>query len=62
MIEYNLIKLLLLHHLSTTYKTNHAFRDYINEFYDSKKINDTYIDLLENFLNEYALSNTEKSE
>lgn len=41
---------------------NLQFSDYISKYYDSKKINKRYKELLDDFLNEYALNKTEKSE
>ncbi len=38
------------------------FSDYISDNYDIKKINMRYRILLDDFLNEYALNKTEKSE
>ena len=38
------------------------FSDYISDNYDIKKINNRYKELLDDFLNEYALNKTEKSE
>lgn len=41
---------------------NIRFSDYLKDNYDIKKFNERYKELLDNFLNEYALNNTEKSE
>lgn len=41
---------------------NIRFADYIEDKYDSNKINKRYRELLDNFLNEYASNKTEKSE
>lgn len=38
------------------------FYKYLNERYDLDKFNERYIQLLDKFLNKYALNNTEKSE
>ena len=41
---------------------NIKFSDYIREHYNVYKFNDRYKELLDDFLNEYALNKTEKSE
>ena len=41
---------------------NIKFADYVKKYYDINKFNNRYIKLLDDFLNEYALNNTEKSE
>ena len=41
---------------------NIEFSDYIKEHYNIDKFNNRYMELLDKFLNEYALNNTEKSE
>ena len=41
---------------------NIKFSDYIKEHYDVDKFNNIYMELLDSFLNEYALNKTEKSE
>lgn len=41
---------------------NIRFADYIEDKYDSNKINKRYRELLDDFLNEYALNKTEKSD
>ena len=41
---------------------NIKFSDYIKEHYNTDKFNNRYMELLDNFLNEYALNKTEKSE
>jgi hypothetical protein len=41
---------------------NIKFSDYIKEHYNIDKFNNRYMELLDSFLNEYALNKTEKSE
>ena len=41
---------------------NIQFSDYIKEHYNIDKFNNRYIELLDDFFNEYALNKTEKSE
>ena len=41
---------------------NIKFSDYMKKYYDTKKFNSRYKELLDDFLNDYALNNTEKSE
>lgn len=41
---------------------NIQFSDYVKDNYDTKRFNKRYRELLDNFLNDYALNKTEKSE
>ena len=41
---------------------NIKFSDYIKKHYNIDKFNNRYMELLDNFFNEYALNKTEKSE
>lgn len=41
---------------------NIRFSDYLKDNYNGKKFNKRYKELLDDFLNEYALNKTEKSE
>ena len=41
---------------------NDKFSKYIEEHYDIEKFNKRYVELLDNFLNQYALNKTEKSD
>ena len=41
---------------------NIQFSDYLKDKYDISKFNKRYMELLDNFLKEYALNKTEKSE
>ena len=41
---------------------NISFADYIENKYNSDRINKRYRELLDDFLNEYALNKTEKSD
>ena len=41
---------------------NIKFSDYIKKHYNVDKFNERYRELLDDFLNEYALNKTEKSE
>ena len=41
---------------------NIQFSDYIKKYYDVNKFKCRYMELLDSFLNEYALNKTEKSE
>jgi hypothetical protein len=41
---------------------NIMFSDYIDKHYDTKKINERYRELLDKFLNKYALNKAEKSD
>ena len=41
---------------------NIQFSDYLKDKYDISKFNKRYMELLDNFLKEYALNKTEKSD
>ena len=41
---------------------NKDFYKYLEKYYDLDKFNDRYKELLDEFLNDYALNNTEKSD
>lgn len=53
------IILLLLENLSTR---NSDFNEFLCKNYDTNEINRRYKELLDNFLNDYALNNSEKSD
>ncbi len=52
------IIMLLLENLATN---NEDFENYFHKHYDTVKFNNRYKDLLDEFLNEYALNTSEKS-
>jgi len=52
------IIMLLLENLATN---NDSFKNYFYKHYDTVKFNNRYKDLLDEFLNEYALNTSEKS-
>ena len=41
---------------------NIKFADYVKKYYDVNKFNNRYMELLDKFLNKYALNKPEKSE
>lgn len=41
---------------------DNEFNIYLKEYYDTDKINTRYMELLDDFLKEYALNKTEKSD
>lgn len=41
---------------------NIKFADYVKKYYDINKFNSRYMELLDKFLNKYALNKPEKSE
>ncbi|MBO6243918.1 MAG: hypothetical protein J6O41_05065 [Clostridia bacterium] len=49
-------------HLEQLAKANKEFADYLDEYYDVDRFNARYIELLDDFLNPYALNKTEKSD
>ena len=56
------IIMLLIENRSYCSDDKGQFYEYLNERYDLDKFNERYIQLLDKFLNKYALNNTEKSE
>ena len=56
------IIMLLIENRSYCSKDEGIFYDYLKEHYDLNKFNDRYRELLDKFLNDYALNKTEKSE
>ena len=57
-----MVKLSILQQLETNGAVRPKFADWLAERYDLIKINEDYFPLLEEFLTDYALNNTEKSD
>jgi len=57
-----MLELLLLCKVLEDYDKDDVYREFIRKNYDSYKIQNRYTELGKEFLNEYALNKTEKSE
>lgn len=62
MIPERMLELLVLNIINKGYYHNKDYRMFINENYNIKKIENRYLELGKEFLNDYALNKTEKSE
>lgn len=62
MTSERMLELLLYTNLEILEKQNPKLEDWIVDNFDSEKINLRYIELLNEFLNDYALNKTEKSD
>jgi len=62
MIHERMCEFSIMLHLEQLAKTNKEFADYLDEYYDVDRFNARYIELLDDFLNPYALNKTEKSD
>ena len=56
------LNLIILHLIKNDYITNNQFQEYLEKYYNIERLNNDYLSLLDEFLNEYALSKAEKSE
>ncbi len=57
-----MLELLILTQICTDYNNDDIYAEYLDKNYDMKKLGDRYDELGKEFLNEYALNKTEKSE
>lgn len=57
-----MLELLLLQEILYVYDVNEFYKEFLDDNYDVEKINSRYLELGKEFLNDYALNNTEKSE
>lgn len=55
-------ELQILSNLDAKCQTDLSFRNYLRDYYNVNKMTDRYIQLLDEFLSDYALDKTEKSE
>lgn len=62
MTTNKMLELLLLCKVLEDYDKDDVYREFVRENYDSYKIQNRYTELGKEFLNEYALNKTEKSE
>ena len=56
------IIMLLIENRALLQNDREQFLDFLKERYDLNKFNERYKELLDNFMNDYALNKTEKSE
>lgn len=56
------LNLIILHLIKNDYITNDQFQEHLEKYYNIERLNNDYLSLLDEFLNEYALSKAEKSE
>lgn len=57
-----MLELLILIQISNAYSSDKLYAEYLEKNYDIQKLADRYNELGKEFLNEYALNKTEKSE
>lgn len=57
-----MLELLLLREILYDYNVNKFYTEFLDDNYDVEKIDSRYLELGKEFLNDYALDNTEKSE
>ena len=62
MIVERKVELLILEKILTCYDNNSDYKEYLNNNYDVSKMENRYAELGKEFLNEYALNKTEKSD
>lgn len=62
MIIGDLLELSIFMNLELCTSKNNELNEWIIENYDDKKINKRYFTLIKEFLNDYALNTTEKSD
>ena len=62
MITEKIVELLLLQFIFTDYKAEKEYRYYLENNYDVDKLQERYLALGKEYLQQYALNKTEKSE
>lgn len=62
MIPEKMLELILWQEIFYTFNNDTEYNDFLTKYYDIEKINNRYLELGKEFLNEYALNKTEKSE
>ena len=62
MITNKMLELLILTQICIDYNNDDIYAEYLDKHYDMQKLGDRYDELGKEFLNEYALNKTEKSE
>ena len=62
MIPERMLELILWQEIFYTFNNDIEYKEFLTKYYDIEKINKRYLELGKEFLNEYALNKTEKSE
>ena len=62
MIVEKMLELILLQEIFYSFNNDMEYNEFLSKNYDLEKINNRYLELGKEFLNEYALNKTEKSE
>ena len=62
MIPEKMLELLILYRICDDYWKDDSYATYLDKHYDMQKLGDRYDKLGKEFLNDYALNKTEKSE
>lgn len=62
MIVEKLVELILLQHIFYDYNVDKEYSDFLEDNYDVDKMRERYLTLGKEFLQQYALNKTEKSE
>ena len=62
MIVEKMLELILLQEIFYSFNNDIEYNKFLNKNYNIEKINSRYLELGKEFLNEYALNKTEKSE
>ena len=62
MIPERMLELLILKEVIEDYDKDFEYRNFLNNNFDFKKLNNRYLELGREFLTDYALNNTEKSD
>lgn len=62
MIPERMLELVLLQEIFYVYNNDIEYNQFLSKHYNVEKINERYLELGKEFLNEYALDKTEKSD
>ena len=62
MIPERMLELLLLQEIFYVYNNDIEYNEFLNKHYNIEKINERYLELGKEYLNNYALDKTEKSD
>lgn len=62
MIVEKMLELIILVQICSDYNNDVIYAEYLDKHYDMQKLGDRYDELGKEFLNQYALNKTEKSD
>ena len=62
MIPEKMLELLLLQEIFYSFNNDIEYNEFLSKHYNIEKINERYLELGKEFLNDYALNKTEKSD